>query len=107
MQTIDKQSYFELHYNYYEYADHGVSTQGNKKGIEKFLSFDAARSAADNILRCIKYHDNLENPLTANVSDSEAIDLFISQFNINGFFKPGVEIFEIENIIKKKLVYNK
>lgn len=94
---------YELHYNYYEYADFGVSNQGNKKGIEKFLSLEAAKSARDNILSCLKYRKADDYHEQQEIMTSEQYERFMDSFRINGFFTDGVEIYKVKTI-KEKII---
>lgn len=95
-----KEKSYELHYNYYHYAD-PLSMQGSHKGIEKFLSLDAAKSARENILNALKYNDAEDQ---TEIMSHEQYDNLINQFGFNGHFIKGVEIYEVIKEESKKLI---
>lgn len=99
-----KETYYELHFNYYRYAD-PLSMQGNHKGVEKFLSLDAAKSLKDNILSALKYSKTEGYYERQKIMTDEQYYFLIKQLgDFNGHLIPGVEIYEVESKIIKKLI---
>lgn len=99
-----EEEFYELHYNYYHYAD-PLSMQGYHKGIEKFLSLDAAKSARDNILDALKYYKCKDYEECKKIMTEEQYQNLMNQFgDFNGHFTEVVEIYKVKQNIEKEKI---